>query len=196
MSSVLKTLREDRKLSQEVVAEAAGVAVSQISRYENGTRDPKMSELIKLGRFFRVPPSAFFKEEPPATIEVPLLSWVSAGSLVDAGHIDVEPKKWLPIAGLGRGDFFALEVRGDSMDLLSPDGSTIIVDRNRTDLKDGRAYVFRLDNETTYKLWDEGLEALTPYSSNKAHKAKPAPHLDDRFAVIGQVRRTMLDLRD
>ena len=192
MSAVLKALREDRRLSQEEVAHAVDLSVSQISRYEAGLRDPKMSELVKLGSFFRVPPAAFFEDEPPSTVDVPLVSWVSAGSLIEPG-VEPEIEKWIPIAGLGRGDFFALEVKGDSMDLLSPDGSTIIVDRNRRDLRHERAFIFQHGRETTFKLWNAELPALMPFSSNRRHN--PIPVRDDGdFAVIGQVRRTMLDL--
>src|SRR5690242_4525941 len=46
--------------------------------------------------------------------EVPVLSWVSAGQLADASsQIPVEDVPLLAFADLGRGEFFALKVRGD-----------------------------------------------------------------------------------
>lgn len=188
-------------------------AISSLRSYVNGTRNPPLDIAIEIGRILNVSGRWLFDGKgrltdpnppipgstpPPGsdreTILVPLMSWVSAGSLTDAST-QAEPEKWLPIAGLGRGDYFALEVRGDSMDMISPDGSTIVVDRNRRDLKHGRAYVFLHGNETTYKLWNEEIEALMPYSSNRSHNPIPVRFRDD-LSVIGQVRRTMLDLRD
>ena len=77
------------------------------------------------------------------------------------------------------------------MDLLSPEGSTIIVDRSRRTLRNDYPYVVINGSETTYKLWNSELHALQPWSSNKMHR--PIPVRDNRFHVIGQVRRTMLD---
>jgi SOS-response transcriptional repressor LexA len=73
-----------------------------------------------------------------AVTQVPLLSWLSAGKLADArSQIPVEDVPLLPFADLGRGNFFALKVRGDSMDRLSPEGSVIVVNRAERHLVDG-----------------------------------------------------------
>ena len=52
---------------------------------------------------------------------VPLLDWVSAGRLVPpTSQIPLEDVPLLAFADLGRGEFFALRVEGNSMDRVRP----------------------------------------------------------------------------
>jgi transcriptional regulator with XRE-family HTH domain len=44
----LKELRAKRKLSQEELAERAGITSQYLSRLENGRHDPSLSVLVKL----------------------------------------------------------------------------------------------------------------------------------------------------
>ena len=127
--------------------------------------------------------------------EVPLLSWVSAGRLAD-GHsqIPVEDVPLLAFADLGRGDYFALKVSGDSMDRVSPEGSVIVVNRADRTLVSGKPYVFFAPGEgASYKLWHADPPYLMPYSTNPANEPLFIKRKRD-FTVIGRVRRTVLDL--
>lgn len=130
----------------------------------------------------------------PSFARVPLLDMVSAGKLADpATQIPVEDVPLLAFADLGRGDFFALKVDGDSMDRLSPDGSIIVVNRDDRTLVAEKAYIFAIRGQTTFKLWRPDPPHLAPHSWNGANKpifVKQDKHLE----VIGRVRRTVLDL--
>ena len=50
----LKELREERGLGQVELAERIGVSKGIISLWENGLREPKMTALISLAKFFWV----------------------------------------------------------------------------------------------------------------------------------------------
>ncbi|MBQ8394450.1 MAG: helix-turn-helix transcriptional regulator [Clostridia bacterium] len=50
----LKELREDVGLGQDALGRAIGVSKGTISLWENGLRDPKLSNLIRLAKFFDV----------------------------------------------------------------------------------------------------------------------------------------------
>ena len=50
----LKELREERGLGQVELAERIGVSKGIISLWENGLREPKMTALISLAKFFGV----------------------------------------------------------------------------------------------------------------------------------------------
>lgn len=162
-------------------------------------------ELIKIIEFFDemgvndVPAAIrqFVKENAGDLVRVPLLSWVSAGKLRGdlAQPIPVADVPLLAFSDLGRGDFFALKVEGDSMDRLSPDGSVIIVNRLDKTLIRGKPYVFAVRGKATYKLWEssDDVHRLEPYSFNPAHKAI-FPKRDGDMEVVGRVRRTMFDL--
>ena len=49
----LKAMREDAGLSKAVLAEAIGIARTNLTNYENGKRLPSLEVLIKLAEFFR-----------------------------------------------------------------------------------------------------------------------------------------------
>ena len=50
----IKYLRTEKGLSQEDLAKELGVSNAIISRWENGLREPSMSSLIALAKFFHV----------------------------------------------------------------------------------------------------------------------------------------------
>ena len=54
MSSRLKELRIERKMSQKQVAEYLGISTRAYSHYELGDREPSVSLLIKLCELFEV----------------------------------------------------------------------------------------------------------------------------------------------
>ena len=53
-SEKLLALRKERKLNQEEAAAACGVAYRSYRRYETGEREPTLSTLIVLAKFYGV----------------------------------------------------------------------------------------------------------------------------------------------
>lgn len=133
----------------------------------------------------------------PRRAVMPLISWVSAGRLADVPQplMEKDARKY-DCSDLPPGDYFALKVRGDSMDRVSPEGSIIIVNRADATLVSGRAYVFSVGGEVTYKRWRPRPPRLEPYSTNPMNE----PIFIDRsdkskeLVVLGRVCRTVLDL--
>lgn len=130
-------------------------------------------------------------EAATAFVHVPLISWVSAGKMAAAlapGDVPL-----LAFADLGRGDFFALRVQGDSMDRISPEDSVIVINRADKQLVTGRFYVFARRGEATYKRWHADPDYLAPYSTNPTNEPILVSNKRE-FEVVGRVRRTVLDL--
>lgn len=129
-------------------------------------------------------------------LKIPLLDKVAAGKLRSpTSQIPIEDVPLLAFADLGRGDFFALTVEGDSMDRISPDGSIIVVNQADRTLVAGRPYVISRRGEATFKLWRSDPPRFAPYSVNPVHepifvKSKA----DAERMVVGRVKRTVLDL--
>lgn len=130
--------------------------------------------------------------EPRDVTRVPLVSWVSAGKMAQATVAAPDDVPLLAFADLGRGDFFALKVSGDSMDRISPEGSIIVINRAERQLVGGKCYVFAINGETTYKMWHHDPQYLEPFSTNPANK--PIFFKMSKISVVGRVRRTVLDL--
>jgi SOS-response transcriptional repressor LexA len=183
-------------------ARAFGWPVSTYLGHENGDRNPSRPTAKKYANAYKVRWEWLLDNEGPPTASaerniktVPLLSWVSAGRLADAqSQIPVEEVPLLAFADLGRGEFFALKVEGDSMDRLSPEGSVIVVNRAEREPITGKPYVFFHRTEgTTYKLWHANPDYLAPHSWNGTHQPIFIQRKKD-LEIVGRVRKTMLDL--
>lgn len=134
-------------------------------------------------------------ENADAITKVPLLdSFVSAGNLSPRDAVRPEDvTRYVAVGALPPGDWIALTVEGDSMDLVSPDGSIIFVNRADQRLLEGGFYVVTLESDdgTTYKRFREHPDYFSPYSTNRDHGPVL---LDVPYRVVGRVYRTMLDI--
>jgi SOS-response transcriptional repressor LexA len=165
-----------------------------------GTRKVSAEEMLAIEEVTGFPAPAALRdapnEKPGKVSQVPLLDTVTAGKLRSpSSQIPVEDVPLLAFADLGRGDFFALKVDGDSMDRVSPDGSVIVVNQADRTLVSGKAYVVSQRGEATFKLWRADPPRFAPYSTNPLHepifvKSKA----DAEKMVVGRVKRTVLDL--
>lgn len=167
------------------------------SQHERGERGLTKKTAEKYARAFRVSAGWLLTGEGESDVElVPLLSWVSAGAMVDPmSQIPIEDVPLLAFADLGKGDWFALRVMGDSMDRVSPEGSVILVNRAERELLPGRKYVFSLRGEATYKQWGgDDPPRLEPDTTNPAANKTIYPQGEGEYVVVGRVRRTLLDL--
>jgi phage repressor protein C with HTH and peptisase S24 domain len=130
-----------------------------------------------------------------STLDVPLISWVSAGNLSAPDAInDIRdaPRVSFPDLDSG-GDWIALRVDGDSMDRISPPDSIIAVNLKDKRLVANACYVIADDaGGATYKRYRPPGE-WAPVSTNPEHqpmrhRAGQGPH------IIGRVRKSILSM--
>jgi transcriptional regulator with XRE-family HTH domain len=57
----LRALRQAAGLTQEQLAHASGVHMTEVSRIEAGKRDPRISTLLRLARALGAPPSGLLR---------------------------------------------------------------------------------------------------------------------------------------
>lgn len=186
--SRLKQAEIGRRLTKELRREIDRAAVNKMVK---GTRDVAADEMLAMEGITGLPVPS-----PNVPIKVPLIDWVAAGKLAESrSQIPMEDVPLLAFADLGRGEFFALTVKGTSMDRVSPDGSVIVVNRADKILVTGAYYVFWTSEEgATYKRWPNADPPyLEPYTWDGVHK--PIFVKKKRgMEVVGRVRRTVLDL--
>lgn len=199
MDDVEKVLREllaRPGMTQARLARDIGVSQGTISKWLSGTQSPNKKQwdaVVAIAEGHKRAAEAK-RPAPPTLVQVPLLDLVSAGKLANpTSQIPVEDVPLLAYADLGRGEFFALRVDGDSMDRISPDGSIIVINRRDRQLIAGRYYVFSVRGQTTYKVWHHDPDYLAPFSTNPAHQPIFMRRKRD-LEVIGRVRRSVLDL--
>ncbi|MDY8108292.1 LexA family transcriptional regulator [Fulvimarina sp. 2208YS6-2-32] len=190
---LIRDFREAAHLTLEALAGDAEISVSQLSRIERDERVARIDELQRIAGRLKVSVGALVGEPTPTL--VPLVTWISAGTMTKAdGVMPSKIERHVPVANLGRGDWIALEVMGDSMNRIAPEGSVIIVNRADETLVSDRFYVFALeDGSATFKQWRrEPRPMLRPYSTNLDHLAIPAD-VDDVY-VVGRVRKVVTDI--
>ena len=184
---------------QDELASELKTTQPTISRWRKGAeakadaRD-KLRELSIREGVLREPKRRAPAGSSKKTRNIPLISWVSAGKLSGSEvPANVRAEDRIVISGLAEGQWIALRVKGDSMNLIAPDSSVIFVDVADKRLVEDRFYVFGQENgDSTFKRYRGGRNPrLQPYSTNPDHETIPTT---DALHVIGRVKRTMLDL--
>ena len=64
MGHIIKRLRKERNLTQEELAEQLNISAQAISKWENGTSMPDISQVVPLANYFRVSTDTLFSREP------------------------------------------------------------------------------------------------------------------------------------
>lgn len=197
MATIAENLRRLRKaagLSQAALAEKAGVSQQLVSQLENN-RNFSTTELPGLAYALGVPVHEIDGAYTPdmsgiPTIAVPLVTWVSAGGLMQQ-DVGVDRLSTLHFTDLPPGDWIALRVHGESMNRISPDGSTIIVNRRDKTLVSKKCYVID-DGEgnATYKRYRSDPDRFEPVSTDDFATLFP----DNTPTIIGRVYRSIMEL--
>lgn len=125
-------------------------------------------------------------------IKVPLLSWVSAGTMAFP-DVSEETIGTVEETGLSPdGDWIALRVVGDSMDRISPPDSIIFVDRKDKVLVPNACYVISNgDGEATYKRFRPNPMRFEPVSTNPNHETI---YPQREPLIVGRVKKSVIDM--
>jgi SOS-response transcriptional repressor LexA len=92
---------------------------------------------------------------------------------------------------------FSLRLTDDSMDQIAPEGSAIIVDYGRRDLRDGELGVFRHQGRALFRRYrrDGGQRWLEPASGNPRN-TPIFPQAGESIEIVGRVVEIRLDHGD
>ncbi len=120
-----------------------------------------------------------------AAVQLPLYGRIAAGLPIEAMQ-DQETSIEVPVALLGNGEHFALEVAGDSMiDAGILDGDTVIIRRGET-AENGQIVVALVDeNEVTLKRLRRRSNSIALEPANARHETRIFPA--DRVKVQGKL---------
>ena len=184
-----------RGLRQIDVAQATNISKELIHKYYIGTSAPKLENLIKLAKFFKVNEVWLMGYDVPMSkdylfiqpVRVPILGQISAGLPIFADE-NIEGYDFAPLSIINSDKkYFFLRVRGDSMNIKFNDGDLILVEQDST-LENGEIGVFLIDKEEAtvkrFRLENENI-ILEPMSTN------PENHTQiyklEQVEVIGKV---------
>lgn len=176
----IKAELERRNMSQRDLADAIGMSENYLSKSLRGIRIFKLAEMDAIRAELAPEPEG--SESRLRTI--PLLGSVPAGKFSPG---EQRGGRRIAVADpeIPR-NAFALTVQGDSMDLIVPSGTVLIIDPDDKDLWPGRRYVVQtIEGDTTYKEFRSDPARLVPCSSNPVHQVIPLG--SEPIVIVGRV---------
>lgn len=156
--NILKSLRLSNNLTQQQLADKLGVKQNTISMYENGLRTPDLSFVGEIADFFNTDINYLINGK--GTVSIPVLGDVVAGVPADAveytqGYEEISQDL------ASKGEFFALKIKGDSMEPRILNGDIVIV-KKQPDVNNGDiAIVLISGNEATCKVVEKNKDGIT-----------------------------------
>ncbi|UEA45516.1 LexA family protein [Collinsella stercoris] len=172
ISQNIKRLRKQAGMTQVELAEKLDVARSTITQWETGWSSPRMGMVQKLAGVFGVTSADMLAEDSEglpsgampvaassATVPLLAIGRVHAGALTD--EEEVSHRVEVPSSVLsGHPRAFALEVEGDCMDRVIPEGSHVLVDPDREPGNGSIAVVETDSYQAVMRRWYRGSSTL------------------------------------
>lgn len=134
----LKWARAQRFSEAKLAAEAIGVPVGTYGNHEAGSRQPKLPEIERYAKAFRVSKMwlAYGEGSPEETNTVGVVGTIAAGGTIESSSEqlpEAEPLYEIEVPFPVPNDAFALQVKGDSMWPRYDDGDVIVCHRYSQD---------------------------------------------------------------
>lgn len=198
----IKELRKINNVTQQELAKMINVSQSSIGMIEGG-RPCGRKTLTKLADFFGVTIDYLLNDDIKEEFEkidinmsfipIPIVGTIRAGEPILAedniqGYIPVL-RNSLKLDG----DYFALKVKGDSMNMEFNEGTILIVEKTPY-IENGEIGVVRIDGleATVKKIVINGeMITLIPMSTNQKHIPQMYNMKNDDIEIIGRVRHAM-----
>lgn len=159
-NSPLRQLRTGKGLSQAALAKICDVSTGTISNWENGIYDIDNRSLRLLADYFNVSTDFLLGKEVKKPW-VPVLGDVAAGIPIAA--IEAVSDEWEQIDTDSPAEYFALRIKGDSMEPRMKSGDVVIVHRQPL-VENGEVAVIKVGTEEatvkTVKITDQGVWLL------------------------------------
>ena len=167
----LRSLRKSRNLTQDKLATDLGIAKSTISMYENGNREPDFETLESIADYFNVSLASLISEHtalgagPSKGISIPVLGYVRAGIPIEAVE-EILDYEEISQDMAAQGEYFALSIKGDSMEPKISEGDVVIV-RKQDVVENGELAVVLVNgNDATVKRFYKNDNGITLISTN------------------------------
>ena len=181
--NIFKRLRNSCGLTQAEMAEKLGISRSTIGMYETGAREPDFETLEKIADFFNVDIDYLLgrtlkttKLLHPAPINshssgiiIPVLGRVAAGIQITAAEYVIDTEE-ISQAMAADGEYFGLQIKGDSMEPKISNGDVVIV-RKQSDADDGDLLIALVNgNDAVCKRLKKYAEGIALLSTNPAYE--------------------------
>lgn len=143
---------EQSGMSAAELSRLTGIPEGTISQYRKGLYAPKQKRLEMIARALHTTPTFLLGYDPtekdqakPKAVKIPVLGYVPAGVPVEAIQEVLDYEEITPEMAR-HGDFFALQIKGDSMAPELRDGDIVII-RQQPDISSGDIGVVMVNSE-------------------------------------------------
>lgn len=183
LGNKLKSLRVERGLTMEELTNSfnelydLNLSRSSISRWENGVREPSNSNLSAYAKYFNVSLDWLLglnadsnddeKESLIRGVKIPVLGTIVAGLPITAVENIIDYEE-IPQEMAKTGEYFALVVKGSSMEPKIYEGDVVIVKKQSTVDNGDIAIVLVNGNEATIKQIQRSQSGITLVGFNVA----------------------------
>lgn len=165
--TVFQQLRTEYGFNQEQIAEKLNVSKSSIAMWETGNRKPTSEKYEEIADFFNVDMDYLFGRSAikrkisydeygnehratSSTTVIPVLGSVPAGIPIEAIQ-DIIDYEEIDSNTAAKGEYFALKIKGDSMEPRICEGDVVIV-RKQDDVESGDIAIVMVNgNDATIK---------------------------------------------
>lgn len=203
----LKKLRETRNLSLRQVDYRSEISFSHLSMIEHGTRKPTALFLKELARVYNVDYLDLYEkagyidlaenERKKPYTRIPVLGKIPAGVPIELIEDIIDYEDISPEMTKGGKEYFAVKVKGDSMQPKYIDGDVLIV-LKQDSCENGQDCIVMVNgNDGTFKrvfIADNGItlqplnnDYMPVFYSNKDVKEKPVRIL----GIVKEIRRSV-----
>ncbi|MEA4932295.1 MAG: XRE family transcriptional regulator [Lawsonibacter sp.] len=146
---ILKSLRAEKKWTQQDVATKLGIDRTTYAKYESGASEPNFEMLGKLTKIFGIPTDYLLGRSSGSNSGgrlVPILGDVAAGIPIEAIQ-DIVDYEEIDMALASTGEFFGLRLKGASMESRMRDGDIVII-RKQDDADTGDTVVALVNGDS------------------------------------------------
>lgn len=166
----IKFLREEQGMSQQELAELVGFkTASAVNKIELGLRDINQSRVKSFAKALNTTTSFLLDGETKIStskaVKIPVLGFVRAGYPMDAVENILDYEE-ISEEMAHSGEFFALKIKGDSMEPRIKEGDVVIV-RKQSTVENGEVAVVLINgNDATVKKFFKTETGVNLISTN------------------------------
>lgn len=169
----IKELREKYNLTQSELGKIAGVSDKAVSTWETGAAEPRMGAIQRIADHFGITKGSIIEDKTShhniSSMRIPVLGEIAAGIPIDAIE-DILDYEEIESSLASTGEFFALRVKGDSMEPRIKNGDVVIV-RKQSDAESGSTVCALVNGDTaTVKKLMKYESGISLVASNAAYE--------------------------
>ena len=203
-SKNLCRLMEQNNMTAVELSKKIGVSQPTVSEWRKGKKAPRWNKLEQIAALFHVQKSDLIEDKSqtdlpdgafpynPIMHRIPILGTISAGMPLYAEQ-NIEGYTYTDLNS--NGEYFALRVRGDSMNAARIYEGDILVIRKQDVVEDGDIAVVLVDDmEATVKRFyhNNGTVTLMPQSTNPIHTPQIYDTKKVRIKIVGRVMQNSI----